>query len=260
MHIAEGMLPASYAAAYGVGAAAFVAGGLKSLASKTKEIPMMKQLVGVATAGIFLVSLLPIPVPITGTSSHPGGTPLGAILLGPWITILVSMVALLFQALFFAHGGLTTLGANTLTMGVFGGMVGWALFRGLRGLGANLLWSGMVAGLLGDIVIYLGTSLQLALAIHGNYPLGRVFLEIFGGFLPTQAPLAVLEGGFTGLVLKYIAERRPDILITLKVVSASEMQAEQGRKSESAKPKAEGFGEKNVNSSGEAAAYRGAER
>lgn len=222
MHIAEGMLPASYAAAYGVGAGAFVAAGVKSLSNKTKEIPMMKQLVGVATAGIFLISLLPIPVPITGTASHPGGTPLGAILLGPWITTLVSMVALLFQALFFAHGGLTTLGANTLTMGVFGGMVGWALFRVMRGFGANLFWAGAVAGLIGDVVIYVGTSIQLALAIHGDKPVGLVFIQIFGAFLPTQAPLAVLEGLFTGLVLRYIAQHRPDILVALKVISEQE--------------------------------------
>lgn len=218
MHIAEGLLPAPYAIGYSVGAAIFVAIGVKSLSGKSKEIPMMKQLTGVMTAGIFLVSLLPIPVPITGTCSHPGGTPLGAILLGPWVNALVSMVALLFQALFFAHGGLTTLGANTLTMGVFGGFVGWLIFRGLRALRINLFWSGLAAGLIGDISIYLGTSVQLALAIHGNHPLSEVFLAIFGAFLPTQAPLAVLEGLFTGIALKYIADHRPDILIQLRVL------------------------------------------
>lgn len=62
---------------------------------------MIKQLTGVMTAGIFLVSLLPIPVPITGTCSHPGGTPLGAILLGPWITALISTVGgILFMRVF----------------------------------------------------------------------------------------------------------------------------------------------------------------
>lgn len=218
MHIAEGLLPAPYAIGYSIGAAVFVGAGVKSLARKSKEIPMMKQLTGVMTAGIFLVSLLPIPVPITGTSSHPGGTPLGAILLGPWIDALVSMVALLFQALFFAHGGITTLGANTLTMGVFGGLVGWLIFKGLRIFKTSLFWSGLAAGLIGDISIYVGTSVQLALAIHGNHPLSEVFWAIFGAFLPTQAPLAVLEGLFTGIALKYIADHRPDILIQLQVL------------------------------------------
>lgn len=222
MHIAEGMLPAPYAISYWIGAGAFVAVGAKSLASKSREIPMIKQLTGVMTAGIFLVSLLPIPVPMTGTCSHPGGTPLGAILLGPAITVLMSLVALLFQALFFSHGGLTTLGANTLTMGVFGGLVGWTLFWGLRRVKINLFWSGFLAGLIGDIAIYVGTSTQLALAIHGTHPFGEVFQAILIVFIPTQWPIAILEGIFTGLVLKYIAEHRPDILIMLRVLPASE--------------------------------------
>ncbi|TGE33241.1 energy-coupling factor ABC transporter permease [Desulfosporosinus sp. Sb-LF] len=222
MHIAEGMLPAPYAIAYWVGASAFVAAGARSLAKKSRELPMMKQLTGVMTAGIFLVSLLPIPVPMTGTCSHPGGTPLGAILLGPAIATLMSLIALLFQALFFSHGGLTTLGANTLTMGVFGGWVGWGLFWGLRRIRLNLFWSGFVAGLIGDIAIYVGTSTQLALAIHGTHPFSEVFLAIFTVFIPTQWPLAILEGIFTGLVLKYIAEHRPDILMLLHVLPASD--------------------------------------
>jgi len=222
MHIAEGMLPAPYAISYWVGASAFVAVGAKTLARKSQEIPMMKQLTGVMTAGIFLVSLLPIPVPMTGTSSHPGGTPLGAILLGPAITVLMSLVALLFQALFFSHGGLTTLGANTLTMGVFGGFVGWGLFWGLRRVKMKLFWAGFLAGLIGDIAIYVGTSTQLALAIHGTHPFREVFQAILIVFIPTQWPIAILEGIFTGLVLKYIAEHRPDILIMLRVLPTSE--------------------------------------
>ncbi len=71
MHIAEGM-SAPYAIAYGLGASIFVAAGAKRLANKTREIPMMKQLVGLMTAAVFLISVLPIPVPITGTSSHQG--------------------------------------------------------------------------------------------------------------------------------------------------------------------------------------------
>lgn len=222
MHIAEGMLPAPYWIGYWAGASGFVAAGAWSLAKKSKEIPMIKQLTGVMTAGIFLVSLLPIPVPIAGTCSHPGGTPLGAILLGPSVTVLMSIIALLFQALFFSHGGITTLGANTLTMGVFGGWVGWLLFWGLRRIKFSLFWSGFVAGLIGDLSIYIGTSTQLALAIHGTHPFGEVFTAIFAAFIPTQWPLAILEGIFTGLVLKYIAEHRPDILIMLHVLPASE--------------------------------------
>jgi len=231
VHIAEGLLPMNYAIGYSIGAGIVVAKGIKDYVERSQEIPITKQLTGVMTAAIFLISLMPIPVPITGTCSHPGGTPLAAILLGPWLTALMSMVALLFQALFFAHGGLTTLGANTLTMGVFGGLVGWLIFWGARKMGLCLGLAATLAGMIGDIVIYVGTSIQLALAIHGTHPIGEVFWAVFGAFLPTQAPLAVLEGIFTGLVIKFIADRRPDILVQLKVLKSDDVILQKGVKS-----------------------------
>jgi len=220
MHIAEGMLPLEYAAAYSAVAAAFVAKGIADYQKRSQKMPQTKQLTGVLTAAVFFISLLPLPVPITGTSSHPGGTPLAAIILGPWITILISTVTLLLQALFFAHGGLTTLGANVLTMGVFGGLVGWAIFKIAQKSGVNLFWSGLMAGMIGDITIYLGTSLQLALAIHGAHPVWEVFWAVLAAFLPTQAPLAVLEGLFTGYLLKYVAEVRPELWQSIGLLPA----------------------------------------
>ena len=191
--------------------------------------PMYKQLTGVFTAAIFIISLMPIPVPITGTCSHPAGTPLAAIFMGPMVTSFMSAVGLLIQALFFAHGGLTTLGANTLTMGVFGGLVGWLLFKGCRRINLNLFVSGLVAGLIGDLSVYVGTSIQLALAIHGTTQLAIVFWAIFGAFLPTQGPLAIIEGLFTGLTLNYLAKVRPDILYNFKVISRDELVSLSGR-------------------------------
>jgi cobalt/nickel transport system permease protein len=190
---------------------------------------MYKQLTGVFTAAIFIISLMPIPVPITGTCSHPAGTPLAAIFMGPMVTAFMSAVGLLIQALFFGHGGLTTLGANTLTMGVFGGLVGWLIFKGCRKMHLNLFVSGLVAGLIGDVSVYFGTSIQLALAIHGTTPLVIVFWAILGAFLPTQGPLAIIEGLFTGLTLNYLAKVRPDILYNFKIISRDELVSLSGR-------------------------------
>ena len=39
---------------------------------------------------------------------------------------------LLFQALLLAHGGLTTLGANTFSMAIAGPIVSWAVYKLLR--------------------------------------------------------------------------------------------------------------------------------
>ena len=86
----------------------------------------MKPLVGLLAAVVFIISCMPIPVPTAGTCSHPCGTAISAILVGPYISVLISTVALLIQALVMAHGGLTTLGADIVSMGVVGSFTGYA--------------------------------------------------------------------------------------------------------------------------------------
>lgn len=119
----------------------------------------------------------------------------------------MSMVALIFQALFLAHGGLTTLGANTLTLGVFGGLAGYGVFHLSRRLGMSLFWAGMLAGTLGDLAIHVGTSIQLALALHGDHSIAQVFWAVMSAFAPTQVILAPLEGVFTGMLLRGLCSR-----------------------------------------------------
>ena len=82
MHIAEGILPANWAALWYVVAFAFVTPGIYLIRRRTREIKGLMPLLGLAGAAIFLISVFPIPVPVTGSCSHPCGTPLGAILVG----------------------------------------------------------------------------------------------------------------------------------------------------------------------------------
>lgn len=222
MHIAEGLLPAKWAVTYYGAAGVFVAKGIVEYKKRAAEQPSIKQITGMLTAAVFIISLIPIPVPVTGTSSHPGGTPLAAILMGPFLSTLAGFVAMLFQALFFAHGGLTTLGANTLSEGVAGAFVAYAVFRLARRSGLSLGLAGGLAGLCGDVAIYFAAAGQLALAIHGTHSVGGVFWAIFAAYMPTQLPLAVLEGAFTGLALQYVAHHRPDLLAMLKVIKPEE--------------------------------------
>ena len=58
------------------------------------------------------------------------GTGLGAILFGPAAMSVLGLIVLLFQAVLLAHGGLTTLGANTFSMAVAGPFVSYFLFSG----------------------------------------------------------------------------------------------------------------------------------
>jgi cobalt/nickel transport system permease protein len=223
MHISEGILPLDWAAVWFVVAAPFVALGLRRLSDLSRNDLSIKPLVGLLAAVVFIISCMPIPVPTAGTCSHPCGTAISAVLLGPFISVLISTVALLIQALVMAHGGLSTLGADIVSMGVVGSMVGYGVFRGLRSLGAGLGLSGFCAGLLTDWAVYLTTSMELATGIRGDEPFLPLFTKIVVAFVPTQLPLGVLEGAMTAGMVLLLHKKRPDLLVKMKVMKAKEV-------------------------------------
>lgn len=218
MHIAEGMLAAKWAATWYGAAALFVAKGVADLQRKSKTVPLFKPLVALLGAAVFIISLLPIPIPFGGTTAHACGTPLAAILVGPFLASVLSMMALFLQAVFFAHGGLSTLGANVFAMGVVGSLAGFGVFILSRRLGVSLLVAAFMAGLLGDIAVYITTSMQLALSLHGNLTVIDFFLKMLLVFAPAQLPLSILEGLVTAGVVGYVYRARPDILLSLGVI------------------------------------------
>lgn len=220
MHIQDGFLVGKWAAGWFGAASVFVAKGVYDIARRSKQVLMFKPLLGLISAAVFFISLLPIPVPITGSSSHPCGTPLAAILVGPFVSIVLSVVALLLQALFFAHGGLTTLGANVFSEGVVGSLVGFGVFKLGRKMGLSLGLAAGLAGFIGDLAVYCTTSVELALGMPGvhNLPVTKAFLTFLGLYMPTQLPLAILEGLVTGGMVRYIAKIRPDILRNLGLI------------------------------------------
>ena len=219
MHITEGILPLNWALFWAVVVAPFVGWGIWRIRKWRKTDPSIFPLIGLFGAAVFVFSCFPIPVPIAGSTSHPAGTALTAILLGPFVSVVIALVALLLQALFLAHGGLTTLGGNLFSMGVLGSFCGLAAFLVGRRLRCNLFWSGFLAGMVSDLATYFGTALEMALALHGDESVITVFTQIYLAFMPTQIPLALLEGAVIGGLLTYIERHRPDILVKLKVIS-----------------------------------------
>src|SRR6516164_9214671 len=95
MHISEGILPFDWAALWFVVAAPFVTLGVRRLNALSRDDLSMKPLVGLMAAVVFVISCMPIPVPTAGTCSHPCGTGIAAILVGPLISVLITAVALL---------------------------------------------------------------------------------------------------------------------------------------------------------------------
>jgi cobalt/nickel transport system permease protein len=135
---------------------------------------------------------------------------MAAMIIGPFPTVVISAIALFFQT-FIGHGGITTIGANTISMGIMGTFTGFFTFWALRKAGASIWLSAGMGGLVGDLVTYVVAAFELAISLHpGN------LMEWWGiftvGYLPTQIPLAILEFGFTATAIQYIANHRPELL------------------------------------------------
>jgi cobalt/nickel transport system permease protein len=193
-------------------AAPFVFWGLRTIDCRRREDPRYILLVALVGSAIFVISCMPIPVPWVGTCSHPCGTGLGAVLIGPGPTVVVASIALVFQALFLAHGGLTTLGANIVSMGVVGAFSAYCLFRILCTAKVPVFVAAFLAGVISDWATYATTSLELSSALHGDGSMWKMFAAILVAFVPTQLPLGIAEGFLTAVAYQFILARRPDLL------------------------------------------------
>lgn len=221
MHIMEGYLPVEHAASWGAVAAVFFANAVRKTTKLIRENRRILLLLGVSAGYCFVLSALKLPS-VTGSCSHPTGIGLGTILFGPWIMVLIGTIVLLFQALLLAHGGLTTLGANSFSMAIVGAFVAWAVYKFGRKLRAPVSVAAFFAAALSDLITYVTTATQLALA----YPdpssgFWGSWAKFMGIFSITQIPLAVAEGLLTALVMLYLLKHQREELRELGLVTLS---------------------------------------
>jgi cobalt/nickel transport system permease protein len=203
MHISDGILKPEWVFIWYAISAIFIALGLRIINKRIKDDPVYLPRIALLGAVVFVISVWHIPVPVTGSSSHPVGTPMASIIIGPFATVVISAIALFFQS-FVGHGGLTTIGANTFSMGIVGTFGGYFVYRLFKNI-SPLWFSAGMAGLVGSILTYITTALQLALSLNpGNV---MHYWKLYSlGFIPTQLPLAFAEFAFTAYVIQYIHE------------------------------------------------------
>lgn len=219
MHIMEGFLPPVWCIVWFAVAIPFWIIGFRHISQLVAAKPETRLLLGLAGAFAFVLSALKIPS-VTGSSSHPTGTGLGAILFGPAVMSVLGGIVLLFQALLLAHGGLTTLGANAVSMAIAGPLVAWGIWQALKAR-VPLWLTVFLAAALADLATYVVTSLQLALAYPD--PVGGIAASLlkFGTiFAITQIPLAVSEGILTVIIFNALRSNAPVELQTLGVKTA----------------------------------------
>jgi cobalt/nickel transport system permease protein len=204
MHIPDGFLSPEVAVVTGVAAAGAVAIGLRRAEATLDErrVPLL----GVTAAFVFAAQMLNFPV-AGGTSGHFLGAALAAILLGPWAASVVLAVVLGVQALLFADGGITALGANVLNMGVIGGLGAGAVMRlAPRHSRGAFLAAAAVAAWLAVMAGAAATAVQLA--VSGTVPLGTVLPAMLG----VHAVIGAGEAVITVAAVSAVLATRPDLI------------------------------------------------
>jgi cobalt/nickel transport system permease protein len=207
MHIPDGFLNVTTAAATGALSAGTLAVAVKLTAKKLGErhVPLM----GILAAFIFAAQMLNFPV-AGGTSGHLIGAALAAILVGPWAGAIIMSSVLVAQALIFQDGGLLALGANVLNMGVIAVFGAYFLYRATTTILGDSRKSKLIgaaaAGWASVVLSAIGAAVELA--VSGASPIGLV-LPAMGG---VYALIGIGEGLITVFVLSAVLASRADIL------------------------------------------------
>lgn len=223
MHIMEGFLPWQWCIVWWLIAIPFLVLGVIELRSMMRKDREYLPLLGVCGAFIFILSALKLPS-VTGSCSHPTGTGLSTMCFGVFITSTIGAIVLLFQSLVLAHGGLSVLGANIVSMAIVGPLAGYAVYRLLKNTSLNIYITVFIVAAVADMVTYIITSLELALAYPAQ--VGGVvasFTAFFAIFAITQIPLAIVEGCVLALVFKYVIQIKPELIVKLKVFSEEQI-------------------------------------
>lgn len=201
MHVMEGYLPLGHCILWMVVCVPFLVIGIMHINKVLKEDRRALMVLALTGAFVFVLSSLKIPS-VTGSCSHMTGTGLGAILFGPYVTSILGVIVLLFQAVLLAHGGLTTLGANCFSMAIAGPILAYAVYRLCKKMNINKKAAVFLAAFLGDLFTYCVTSVELAAAYPSEVGgFGASLVKFLGIFAATQIPLAVIEGILTVVIV-----------------------------------------------------------
>jgi cobalt/nickel transport system permease protein len=217
MHIMEGFLPHPWWEIWFIIAIPFVAYGVYKLTKVAKKFPEAKPLLALMGAFIFVLSSLKLPS-VTGSTSHPTGAGLAAVVVGPGVTSVLSIIVLVFQALLLAHGGLTTLGANVFSMGIAGPLLAYAIWITAKKVRLPNSVGIFLAAALGDLFTYVITSVQLALVFPTSAGFFDAFLKFGAIFAITQVPLAIGEGILAVVLFDFLAKYKGQLLAAMKVI------------------------------------------
>ncbi|MGN6564130.1 MAG: cobalt transporter CbiM [Thermomicrobiales bacterium] len=221
MHIPDGYLSPQTCAVFYAAAAPFWYVALQRL--KRLLTSRLVPVISIFAAFSFVIMMFNLPLP-GGTTGHAVGMGLGAIVLGPWGSIIAISIALILQALFFGDGGILSLGANCFNMAIVGSLVAFGLYRLFAGraplTSRRRVIAGALAGYAAINVAATCAALEFGMQpllfkdasgvpLYAFYPLSVALPAMLIGHL-TFAGLA--EAVVTGGVVAYLQRADPGLL------------------------------------------------
>ncbi len=198
MHVGEGVLAPQVVAVSWVVATAAIAAGVRKM--NAEAMPR----VAVLAAAFFVVSL--IRVPLGPAAAHLVLNGVMGVLLG-WCVFPALAAALLLQAVFFGFGGVTSLAANVLIMGVAA-----AAARGLFVVGRSPHESPTTTAVRGALAGAAGIVVGAALLAGALAASGREFFAAVAVLAAAHLPLAGVEAAVAAAVLSFLARVAPELL------------------------------------------------
>jgi len=209
MHIPDAMLDPRVALVTGLVGAGGLLFGLRRLERRLGERTTV--LMGTMSAFVFAAQMVNFPIG-PYVSGHLLGGVLASVLLGPWAGAVVIAAVLLVQCFLFADGGVTALGANFVNMGLIGAALGYAIYAPIRrwiGGPKGVLIAAMVAAWFS--VLLAAGALAVELAASGRR---ADFFQILSWMALVHAAIGLGEAIITGLVVRFLLVRRPDLFET----------------------------------------------
>jgi len=170
---------------------------------------------GVLAAVIFAAQLVNFPVP-PFSSGHLVGSTLLAMMVGPYVALMIMALVLFVQAL-YGDGGILTYGVNLFNMGIFAVLLGYVIalliFKGLRRFihkeRATLISSG-VAAFLATVTSAFVLGLQL-LTVPG------FSFEALAAITGVHVIIGFGEAILTAVILLYFVKANPQLVMFLKI-------------------------------------------
>jgi cobalt/nickel transport system permease protein len=171
---------------------------------KVEEIPKLS----LVTSAIFIASLIHIPV--GPTSVHLILAGLAGILLGLGAYPSI-FTAVLMQAFLFQHGGITTIGINTLIIGLPALASYYLILLGVNHtkLEHKLMIFGALAGTTAIVMAVILTSIVL-------YITGEEFLGVVVLLAAAHIPVAIIEAVIVGSVAEFLKKVKPEMLVGVR--------------------------------------------